>query len=36
MDDPTFQFLDAYATIEKHLRKMLDANKYTTFNVTSQ
>ena len=32
MDDLTSQFLDAFTTIEKHLRKMLDANKYTTFN----
>ena len=32
MDDLTSRFLDSYATIEKHLRKMLDANKYTTFN----
>ncbi len=32
MDDPTFQFLDAFASIEKHLRKTLNADKYTTFN----
>ncbi len=32
MDDLTSRFLDAFATIEKHLRRMLDANKYTTFN----
>jgi len=32
MDDLTCRFLDAFATIEKHLRKMLDATKYTTFN----
>ena len=32
MDNLTSPFLDAFATIEKHLRRMLDANKYTTFN----
>jgi len=32
MDDLMSRFLDAFATIEKHLRRMLDANKYTTFN----
>jgi len=32
MDDLTSRFLDAFTRIEKHLRKMLDANKYTTFN----
>ena len=32
MDDLTSRFLDAFATIEKHLRKILDTNKYTTFN----
>jgi predicted transcriptional regulator len=32
MDDLTSRFLDAFATIEKHLRKILDANKYTAFN----
>jgi Mg2+ and Co2+ transporter CorA len=32
MDNLTSRFLDAFAKIEKHLRKILDANKYTTFN----
>ena len=32
MDDLTSRFLDAFATIEKHLRRILDANKYTNFN----
>jgi Mg2+ and Co2+ transporter CorA len=32
MDDLTSRFIDAFAKIEKHLRKILDANKYTTFN----
>jgi predicted transcriptional regulator len=32
VDDLTSRFLDAFTTIEKHLRRALDANKYTTFN----
>lgn len=32
MDDLTSRFLDAFATIEKHLHKILDTNKYTNFN----
>jgi len=32
MDDLTSRFLDAFTTIEKHLRNMLDANKHATFN----
>jgi CBS domain len=32
MDDLTSRFLDAFATIEKHLRKTSDANKYKSFN----
>ncbi len=32
MDDLTSRFLDAFTKIEKHLRKMLNATKYTTFN----
>ncbi len=31
MDDLTSRYLDSFATIEKQLRRMLDANKYTTF-----
>jgi hypothetical protein len=34
MDDLTSRFLDAFATIEKHLRKMVGTNKYTNFNET--
>jgi hypothetical protein len=33
MDDLSSRFLDAFATIEKHLRKKLDANRHMTFNV---
>ena len=32
MDDLTSRFLDSFATIEKHLRRMLDANRSATFN----
>jgi predicted transcriptional regulator len=32
MDDLTSHFLDAFASIEEHLRKTLDANKFTAFN----
>ena len=32
MDDLTSRFLHAFATIEKHLRRILDTNKYTNFN----
>jgi predicted transcriptional regulator len=32
MDDLTSRYLDAFAKIEKHLRKILDANKYTNFS----
>ncbi len=32
MDDLTSRFLDSFATIEKHLRRMLDTNRSATFN----
>ena len=32
MDDLTSRYLDSFATIEKHLRRMLDANRSATFN----
>lgn len=32
MDDLTSQFLDAFASIEKHLRTMLDADTHVSFN----
>ena len=32
MDDLTSRFLDAFTKIEKRVRKISDANKYTTFN----
>ena len=32
MDDLTSRFLDSFATIEKHLRRMLDAKRSATFN----
>jgi predicted transcriptional regulator len=36
MDALTSQFLDAFASIEEHLRKTLDANTYITFNELVQ
>lgn len=32
MDDLTSRFLDAFTTIEKHLRKMVNAKQHTPFN----
>jgi hypothetical protein len=32
MDDLSCRFLDAFTAIEKHLRTLLDADRYMTFN----